>query len=168
MQIRCALMAIGISLDAAVDAAEQHPYPLPMNRLPLAKRCQILRMVCEGSSLRSASRTAEVSINTVSKLCAEAGEAAIAISEELSRNTSSSSRSPLTPQTRVSGSPDHAQTLRSFVHIFCIPATQGNITPAMARGITDRLWTLDDLVATIDMRTPRSFARGPYQKRNSN
>src|SRR6476619_4087502 len=46
-----------------------------MNRLPLAKRVQILSMLCEGSSMRSISRVADVSINTVAKLLADAGEA---------------------------------------------------------------------------------------------
>lgn len=46
-----------------------------MNKLPLAKRVQILSMLCEGSSMRSISRVADVSINTVAKLLAEAGEA---------------------------------------------------------------------------------------------
>lgn len=44
---------------------------LRMNKLPLAKRVQILSMLCEGSSMRSISRVADVSINTVSKLLAE-------------------------------------------------------------------------------------------------
>ncbi len=41
-----------------------------MNKLPLAKRVQILSMLCEGSSMRSISRVADVSINTVTKLLA--------------------------------------------------------------------------------------------------
>jgi IS1 family transposase len=44
-----------------------------MNKLPIAQRAQILAMLCEGSSMRSVSRLAEVSINTVSKLLVEAG-----------------------------------------------------------------------------------------------
>ncbi len=48
------------------------------NKLPLATRVQILSMLCEGSSMRSISRVADVSINTVAKLLAEAGEACIA------------------------------------------------------------------------------------------
>ena len=44
-----------------------------MNKLPLAKRVQILSMLCEGSSMRSISRITDVSINTVYKLLAEAG-----------------------------------------------------------------------------------------------
>ncbi|MFC4292334.1 IS1 family transposase [Sphingorhabdus arenilitoris] len=50
-----------------------------MNKLPIEKRRQILAMLCEGSSMRSISRVADVSINTVSKLLVQAGEACIAI-----------------------------------------------------------------------------------------
>ena len=46
-----------------------------MNKLPHAKRVQILSMLVEGSSMRSISRVVDVSINTVAKLLAEAGEA---------------------------------------------------------------------------------------------
>jgi lambda repressor-like predicted transcriptional regulator len=53
-----------------------------MNKLPIAKRVQILSMLVEGSSMRSVSRVADVSINTVAKLLAEAGEACLAIHDE--------------------------------------------------------------------------------------
>ncbi len=46
-----------------------------MNKLPSAKRVQILSMLCEGSSMRSISRVVDVSINTVSDLLVKAGEA---------------------------------------------------------------------------------------------
>lgn len=61
-----------------------------MNKLPLSKRVQILAMLCEGSSMRSISRVADVSINTVSKLLVEAGEACLAIHEETVRNVKAS------------------------------------------------------------------------------
>ncbi|MDE2434884.1 MAG: IS1 family transposase [Sphingomonadales bacterium] len=61
-----------------------------MNKLPLSKRVQILAMLCEGSSMRSISRVADVSINTVSKLLVEAGEAAIAIHSEYVQNVRAS------------------------------------------------------------------------------
>lgn len=44
-----------------------------MNKLPDSKRVQILQMLCEGSSMRSISRIADVSINTVTKLLIDAG-----------------------------------------------------------------------------------------------
>lgn len=63
---------------------------LGMNKLPLAKRTQILAMFCEGSSMRSISRIADVSINTVSKLLIEAGEACLAIHDENVRGVKAS------------------------------------------------------------------------------
>ncbi|MGV1684276.1 IS1 family transposase [Sphingopyxis sp. NJF-3] len=61
-----------------------------MNKLPLAKRIQILAMLCEGSSMRSISRVADVSINTVSKLLVEAGEACLTIHDEAVRDVKAS------------------------------------------------------------------------------
>lgn len=61
-----------------------------MNKLPLAKRTQILAMLCEGSSMRSISRIVDVSINTVSKLLVEAGEACLAIHDETVRDVKAS------------------------------------------------------------------------------
>lgn len=57
-----------------------------MNKLPLAKRAMILGMLVEGSSMRSISRIADVSINTVTKLLEEAGAAALAMHDELVRD----------------------------------------------------------------------------------
>ena len=60
-----------------------------MNKLPHAKRAQILAMLVEGSSMRSISRVADVSINTVTKLLVEAGEACLKLHDELVRNVPS-------------------------------------------------------------------------------
>src|ERR1700688_1108347 len=49
-----------------------------MNRLSVEKRVQILAMLCEGSSMRAISRVADVSINTVTKLLVDAGNACAA------------------------------------------------------------------------------------------
>src|SRR6202022_616619 len=46
-----------------------------MNKLSHAKRTQILHLLVEGNSLRSASRIADVSLNTVTKLLIDAGKA---------------------------------------------------------------------------------------------
>ena len=53
-----------------------------MNKLPLAKRAQILTMLCEGMSMRSIERTVGCSINTVDKLLRDAGEVALAYHDE--------------------------------------------------------------------------------------
>src|SRR5579863_6323149 len=60
-----------------------------MNKLPLAKRVMILSMLCEGSSMRSISRVADVSINTVTKLLVDAGETCLALHDELVRGVKS-------------------------------------------------------------------------------
>ncbi|HEX4199272.1 MAG TPA: IS1 family transposase [Caulobacteraceae bacterium] len=57
-----------------------------MNKLPLAKRVQILSMLCEGVSMRSISRVCDVSINTVTKLLVDAGETCLALHDELVRD----------------------------------------------------------------------------------
>lgn len=57
-----------------------------MNKLPLAKRAQILAMLCEGASMRSVSRLADVSINTVSKLLVDAGKACATFHDDTVRD----------------------------------------------------------------------------------
>lgn len=53
------------------------------NVLPLAKRVQILDLLCEGVSLRAISRLQDVSINTVSKLLVDAGETCLDLHDQL-------------------------------------------------------------------------------------
>ncbi len=60
-----------------------------MNKLPLAKRVQILTGLCEGVSMRAIGRMADVSINTVAKLLVDAGETCLALHDELVRGVAS-------------------------------------------------------------------------------
>lgn len=60
-----------------------------MNKLPLAKRVQILSMLVEGASMRSISRVADVSINTVSALLVDAGMACAKHHDEAVQNVRS-------------------------------------------------------------------------------
>jgi IS1 family transposase len=57
-----------------------------MNKLPLQIRTQILAMLCEGSSMRSVARVADVSFNTVAKLLIDAGKACATFHDEKVRN----------------------------------------------------------------------------------
>ncbi len=61
-----------------------------MNKLPKHKRVMILSMLVEGMSMRSISRTVGVSINTVSKLLLEAGEACAEYHDKTVRDVPSS------------------------------------------------------------------------------
>lgn len=38
------------------------------------------------------------------------------------------------------------------------------VTPAMAAGLTDKLMSMEDIVALIDERAPKPGKRGPYKK----
>ena len=58
-----------------LDRLRKSTYLSIMNKLPLSKRVQIINLLVEGSSLRAASRIADVSINTVTKLLIEVGKA---------------------------------------------------------------------------------------------
>lgn len=60
-----------------------------MNKLPHAKRTQIIAMLCEGSSMESIARVVDVSPNTVAKLLAEAGQACEAFHDREVRNVRS-------------------------------------------------------------------------------
>src|SRR6266851_2893466 len=65
-------------------------YIRDMNKLSLAKRAQILSMLCEGSSMRSIERAVGCSINTVDKLLRDAGDVALAYHDEHVRSVKAS------------------------------------------------------------------------------
>jgi len=39
------------------------------------------------------------------------------------------------------------------------------VTPAMAAGVSDRLWSVEDIIALIDAGEGAPKKRGPYKKR---
>ena len=39
------------------------------------------------------------------------------------------------------------------------------LTPAMAAGITDKLWSVEDIVALVEVSESKPGKRGPYKKR---
>src|SRR5688572_19259658 len=57
-----------------LDDKQESSHIRGMNKLPLKTRVQILSLLCEGTSMRAVSRLTGVSINTVTKLLADAGE----------------------------------------------------------------------------------------------
>jgi IS1 family transposase/predicted HTH domain antitoxin len=57
-----------------------------MNRMPIEKRAQIIGLLVEGMSLRAASRLADCSINTVTKLLEDVGAACWKYQDENLRN----------------------------------------------------------------------------------
>ncbi len=61
-------------------------YVRAMNKLSFAKRIQIIALLVEGMSLRAVTRTTGVSINTVTKLLVDAGQACSAYQDTAFRN----------------------------------------------------------------------------------
>jgi IS1 family transposase len=59
-----------------------------MNKLSVKSRAQMLSMLCEGASMRSVSRLADVSINTVAKLLIDAGKFCAAFHDDNVRGVS--------------------------------------------------------------------------------
>lgn len=58
----------------------------------------------------------------------------------------------------------HALALYFMHYNFCRIHKSLKVTPAMAAGVTDTLWTLDDVIAKIDEMNPAPAKRGPYKK----
>ena len=48
---------------------------------------------------------------------------------------------------------------------FCRIHKSLRITPAMAAAVTDRVWTIADIVAIIEAEEPAPKKRGPYKKK---
>ena len=67
-----------------------------MKKMSLAKRAQVLTLLCEGVSMRSIERIVGCSINTVDKLLREAGKAALAYHDKAVRGV----KSPAHPMRR--------------------------------------------------------------------
>ncbi len=58
-----------------LDRTRKFIYLYGMNKLPIEKKIQIINLLVEGNSLRSTSRIADLSINTVAKLLVDTGRA---------------------------------------------------------------------------------------------
>jgi IS1 family transposase len=59
----------------------------------------------------------------------------------------------------------HALALYFVFYNFARRHQTLRMSPAMAAGIADRLWSMDDIVALVDARAPPAKKRGPYKPR---
>ena len=66
-----------------LDTKHDSAYIKGVNKLPLKTRSLILRMLCEGQSMRATARLADVSFNTVAKLLIDAGMVCAELHDEL-------------------------------------------------------------------------------------
>ena len=58
----------------------------------------------------------------------------------------------------------HALSLY-IVYNFCRQHKKHKLSPAMAQGVADRLWSMEDIVALIDARAPKPGRPKTYKKR---
>ena len=72
-----------------LDGKQKSAYKKGMNKLPLAKRVQILQLLCEGMSMRAISRAVDVSINTVGKTLTDAGDVCLRFHDQAVRGLQS-------------------------------------------------------------------------------
>jgi IS1 family transposase len=59
----------------------------------------------------------------------------------------------------------YAVALHFTYYNFCRIHQSLRTSPAMAAGLTDRLWDIEDIVALIEADAPKPGPRGPYKKR---
>ena len=124
-----------------------------MNRLQLEKRVQILSMLCEGSSMRSISRVVDVSINTVTKLQPDPQH----ISTSYVERQNLTMRMTMRRFTRLTnGFSKKVDNLKANVALHYMHYNFGRIyttlrvTPAMAAGKADHVWSLEELAALAE------------------
>ena len=59
----------------------------------------------------------------------------------------------------------HALSLYFVWYNFCRTHKAHELSPAMAAGVTEHLWSMEDIAALVEARAPKSSKRGPYKKR---
>lgn len=110
-----------------------------MNRLPIQKRSQIIGLLVEGNSLRAASRLSGCSINTVTKLLVDVGNACFEYQDKALRNL---------PCKRI-----QCDEIWSFVY-----SKQKNVPEGM-EGLAGDVWTWTAICA--DTKLVPSWMVGP-------
>jgi hypothetical protein len=73
---------------------------------------------------------------------------------------SPSCRRPSTPS-----SARHMVALYTVWYNFVKLHKAHKLTPAMAADVTDKLWSVEDIVALVEASEPKPGKRGPYKKR---
>jgi hypothetical protein len=60
----------------------------------------------------------------------------------------------------------YAVALHMMYYNFVKLHSKLRVTPAIAAGVTDRLWEVSDIVALWEAAEPKATKRGPYKKRS--
>ena len=73
-----------------LDCKHKSSYIMGMRQLPIKSRAMILKMLCEGMSMRATARLTDVSFNTVAKLLIGAGKVCADLHDEQVQNVTAS------------------------------------------------------------------------------
>ena len=111
-----------VKVNKMLDSSRINSYLYSMNKLPIEKKVQIINLLVEGNSLRSTSRIADVSFNTVLKLLPQVGRACEKFHDEKVRGIKSE---------RI-----QADEIWSFVY-----SKEKNTTAEMKEGGAGDAWT---------------------------
>lgn len=117
-----------------------------MNKLPLAKRAQILGMMVEGISIRAISRMTGASKNTIVKLLADAGQ----VCSEYQNCSLVNLPSKRLQADEIWSFVYHASSIYFMYYNFVRIHQTLRCSPAMEAKVTERLWSLEDMVALVD------------------
>ena len=60
----------------------------------------------------------------------------------------------------------YALSLYFVFYNFVQTHSKHRMSPAMAAGVSDWLWSMDDIVALVEAQTTKPGKRGPYKKRS--
>jgi hypothetical protein len=141
-----------------------------MNRLSIAKRTQVISALVEGNSINATCRMTGVAKHTVLNLLRDLGCACAEYHHKTVRNlrgrrflsTSFVERQNLTMPmsmrrfTRLTNgfskkveNHGHAVALHFMHYNFCRVHKTLRVTPAMEAGLTDHVWSMDELVGLI-------------------
>jgi hypothetical protein len=151
-----------------------------MNRLSPDGRAKVLQLLCEGMAIRAVSRVTGVQKNTVIKLLNDAGRTLGIYQDEAFRNlgykrvqvdeiwsftyckqraVAEAKAAPMDAGDAWTSTPIDADT--NFVRIH----KTLRMTPAMAAGVTDRLWEMADLVSVVEAADAKPSRPASYKKR---
>lgn len=61
----------------------------------------------------------------------------------------------------------HALALYFVWYNFCRIHKTLRVTPAMAAGVTNRLWSIEDIAGLVEGAAPKPGPRGPYKERQA-
>ncbi|WP_449288998.1 hypothetical protein [Methylopila musalis] len=121
-------------------------------------------MLCEEASMRSTSRVADVSINTVAKSLVDAGKACAMFHDDTVRDLTMRSFTRLTNAfSKKFKNHVHMVALHTVWHNFVKMHATLRTTPAMSAGVADRLWSMEDVAAIVESAAPKAGKRGMYK-----